>query len=87
MDKQEIVGIKLKNKIHTGFTAICVVKYFKDYDQLISRDEARFMAAADLGPMWTELSNAPTIIIINMKGKLEPGPEFAKYWRNNDAAS
>lgn len=60
----EIIGFLIKGTIYSGFQSIDAAKYNgNNVDQIITRDMARFMAAADLGHQWNKLQNAPTILI------------------------
>ncbi len=64
----EIVGILIQGKIMSGIDALRAVKYLGDYEQLICRDRAKFMAAADVGHKWEQLATSPTLLIIDDKG-------------------
>jgi hypothetical protein len=65
----EIVGILIQGKIMSGIDALRAVKYLGDYEQLICRDRAKFMAAADVGHNWDRLANARTLFLLDDKGE------------------
>lgn len=62
--KQEIIGFLINNIIYTGRDAVSMVKITKGYDQVITKDMAKFMAACDLGYNWEQLAKAPIILVM-----------------------
>lgn len=60
-DNDEIIGIRVGDKLYFGSQAIEYVKKHNDYDELISRARIQFMIDCDLTHPWDELIKYPTL--------------------------
>lgn len=62
-----IIGCTRDSQIHTGATAFSLMASGL-YDKLISRAEAKFMAACDVGEAWKQLLEQPAIFGLDEYG-------------------
>jgi len=62
--KEKVIGFQINGVIYTGVKAIKMFKAAGNYERVITKQIAQFMAALDLGYQWEQLAKAPIILII-----------------------